>query len=166
MFFSSRERRKVSPSASGLACKIDVKETHQDGGREGRGICSSFDAVTMWPVRVSTPPIWLLLKSFPSSYHQYSQPRNLSTSKTHSCADEVFQGSDLSRLSNNTTHGGRGELSWRGSMWLRDLHAVPYFCSRDVLQYKVGLKYIITLDSRLALAICFSHRSLPLSGRL
>ena len=40
-------------AASHLACKIDVKEISQDGGKE-RGICASFDAVSMWPVRVST----------------------------------------------------------------------------------------------------------------
>lgn len=44
-------------TASGLACKIDAKENRQNKGKEGRGICSIFDAVTMWPVRVSTPPI-------------------------------------------------------------------------------------------------------------
>ena len=36
-------------------------------------------------------------------------------------------------------------------MWLRDSLAVPpYVCSREVLQYKVGLKFMIMLDSRLS----------------
>ena len=57
--FFYRRKRKASPTVSGLACKIDAEEIRQDGGKEERGICASFDAVTtgMWPVRVSTPPI-------------------------------------------------------------------------------------------------------------
>ena len=41
------------------------------------------------------------------------------------------------------------------------------FCSRDVLQYKVGPEFMIILIQDLAsVLMCFFKRSFPLSGRL
>ena len=66
--FFYKRKKKGFAHCFWLWCKR--KQSRWEGRREEPRIRSSFDVVTtdMWPVRVSTPPTWLLLKSFPSSY--------------------------------------------------------------------------------------------------
>ena len=134
---------------------------------EKREILGIFDVVTMWQVRVSTPPIWLLLNhpiTCTSRTKKYRRLCWVMGSKTDNCADDVFKEVIFhDSLGSRTTHGlgGRGnQLSWRGRGWglaCRTIaSAAEMYCNTR----------LAGLNSRFnaASSNMFFKRGLPLSG--